>query len=318
MNRYSRTVADAIRLSLGSRAPQLRYSSVEFWDGAHRRSLESESAHEWASVHAEELLYHSFCLPSENFLLKSLTGGLREGSLGDFAGPSPRVLELGCGTSALSETLYDVSFTQDVVAVDFSAEAVEGCRKRGAAQGRERPGLEYCVADARALEAGIGAEAMGTFDIVLDKGLVDAVWCESSATSAISEVARGAWEALRPGGTFVCVSFSSPDLLLPLLERVEREAPPHAPTPAASAEVPQPPPRKAQRRLSPRELRDLRREGAGAASAGAEQEPAPAAAPEAWAAAWGSAEVRVLASSYLFALRKGATGSAEGDAGPRR
>ena len=93
--------------------------------------------------------------------------------------PGERVLDLGCGDGFLTERL--VALGCDVVAVDASAEQVEGARRRG---------LDARVARAEALP--FEAE----FDAVFSNAVLH--WVKD-ARGAIAAVAR----ALRPGGRFV-------------------------------------------------------------------------------------------------------------------
>lgn len=112
-----------------------------------------------------------------------------------------RVLELGCGDSAVSAGLASKGFA--VLAVDFSTMALQRAmhhpRLPVATGAKVAPGFASLVAaDVRALPV-----ASGLFDAVLDKGCFDALRTRDCA-SMLSEVCR----ALRPGGSFICISNS--------------------------------------------------------------------------------------------------------------
>eukprot|EP00928_Gymnodinium_smaydae_P032719 TRINITY_DN23626_c0_g1_i2.p1 TRINITY_DN23626_c0_g1~~TRINITY_DN23626_c0_g1_i2.p1 ORF type:complete len:245 (+),score=62.74 TRINITY_DN23626_c0_g1_i2:85-819(+) len=101
-----------------------------------------------------------------------------------------RVLHAGCGTSSWPEDMAIDNL--DVVHLDHSAALVEELRRR-------HPGLRFEVADARALPF-----AAGSFDVVVEKGLLDALLFSglSAATAAVEELNR----VLRPGGTLISLT----------------------------------------------------------------------------------------------------------------
>lgn len=114
-----------------------------------------------------------------------------------------RVLHLGCGNSELAEQLYDEFGVRRCTSVDFSPRVIEFMRQRNAAT---RPELEWVVADCTDLRSCFKDQA---FDLVLEKGFLDALVCISdtrrrceSVHAALKEVAR----VLMPGGSFLMAS----------------------------------------------------------------------------------------------------------------
>jgi trans-aconitate methyltransferase len=93
--------------------------------------------------------------------------------------PGERVLDLGCGDGALTETLATLGCT--VVGVDASPEQVAAARRRG---------LDARVADARALPFA------GEFDAVFSNAVLH--WIREA-----DAVIAGVHRALKPGGRFV-------------------------------------------------------------------------------------------------------------------
>ena len=85
--------------------------------------------------------------------------------------PSQNVLNIGCGKSLLSEELQQAVGCQ-IVNCDYSEEVVEAMAER--AKGSKS--LVYEVADVFDLKYGTG-----TFDVVLDKGTLDAVYPEDTS-----------------------------------------------------------------------------------------------------------------------------------------
>lgn len=117
----------------------------------------------------------------------------------------------------LSEDLYADGFER-MLCTDYS----EGIVKVMAERTRETcPQMRWAVADMRCLE-GI---ADSSFDVVLDKCAMDAIWSDGGSvwdpkeetacdiTSSVQEFYR----VLRPGGTFLFVSFGQPHFRKPLL-----------------------------------------------------------------------------------------------------
>ena len=118
----------------------------------------------------------------------------------DIADADLEVLEIGCGTQPLEPGMRSAGFAGTYTGID-NAETALTKLAAGAAGAR----TTYAVADATALEA-----ESGTYDLVVDKGTIDAVNCadDEFATSGaiVSECAR----VLAPGGAFVIVSHMQP------------------------------------------------------------------------------------------------------------
>ncbi|KAG7395967.1 hypothetical protein PHYBOEH_002952 [Phytophthora boehmeriae] len=118
-----------------------------------------------------------------------------------------RVLVVGCGNSALSGDLAADGFS-DLLSVDFSERVIDEMR-------RKHPTLRWEVmdmTDMKTLED-------GSFDLVLDKGALDALMAEDTleikkdATRMLQEVRR----VLAPGGRYCCVTMAQDFILSHLL-----------------------------------------------------------------------------------------------------
>jgi SAM-dependent methyltransferase len=134
------------------------------------------------------------------------------------ATPHPRVLVLGNGTSALPLELAAAHPAATVVATDFSPLAVAKMR----AAFVHSPAVTAALADMLDLARAPGLAAEAPFDVVIDKGALDALladggdaWAPARAPLAASRaVCEGVAARLAPGGAFLMVSFAQPAMRL--------------------------------------------------------------------------------------------------------
>ena len=141
-----------------------------------------------------------------------------------------RVLILGNGTSPLPLELAAAGFSR-VTATDYVGAVVDAMRARPAGAP-----VAWAVADMLALPA----SGLGAFDVVIDKGAMDAIvsaegdsWQpRAEALAASRAVCSGVAALLAKGGVFLQVSFSQPHFRsLHLLQRC-----------GGGGDVPPPPP----------------------------------------------------------------------------
>eukprot|EP00611_Tribonema_gayanum_P019312 TRINITY_DN3324_c0_g1_i1.p1 TRINITY_DN3324_c0_g1~~TRINITY_DN3324_c0_g1_i1.p1 ORF type:complete len:165 (+),score=31.42 TRINITY_DN3324_c0_g1_i1:452-946(+) len=118
------------------------------------------------------------------------------------------VLILGCGNSELSERMYDDGWTQQIN-IDFSKPVIDLMRSKHT----DKPGMEWAVMDARDM-SGVPD---GSVQTVIDKGLIDALTHSDQYRDDIQKVVAESARVLRPGGSYICTSFKTPESLLPLL-----------------------------------------------------------------------------------------------------
>lgn len=174
-----------------------------------------------------------------------MSGNLRWAGLADAdlagAARSGSLLVVGGGTSQLSTHMAHDGWP-NVLDVDFSPCVVEQ-RRRDSQPGDPR----FVLADARYMrpldlarscaDDNFGDNSISTpnptatstsswcnkagvssalFDACLDKGLVDALWCSGEdSASQIELVAHSVAACLKPGGKFIFLSYSSPEVLQP-------------------------------------------------------------------------------------------------------
>ncbi|XP_008829506.1 EEF1A lysine methyltransferase 4 isoform X5 [Nannospalax galili] len=122
--------------------------------------------------------------------------------------PEDRILVLGCGNSALSYELFLRGFP-NVTSVDYSSVVVNAMQVCHA----HVPSLRWETMDARALSF-----PSGSFDVVLEKGTLDALlagepdpWTVSSeGVHAVDQVLSEVSRILVPGGRFISMTSAGP------------------------------------------------------------------------------------------------------------
>uniref|UniRef100_A0A673N1G4 EEF1A lysine methyltransferase 4 n=1 Tax=Sinocyclocheilus rhinocerous TaxID=307959 RepID=A0A673N1G4_9TELE len=120
-------------------------------------------------------------------------------------GTEENILMLGCGNSALSYDMYQAGYTS-ITNVDYSSVCVESMAERH----KDCAQLSWLCMDARRL-----AFPDGVFDVVLEKGTLDAMLVEESDPWKVSENAARLLHqvllevscVLKPGGRFISVTF---------------------------------------------------------------------------------------------------------------
>jgi SAM-dependent methyltransferase len=122
------------------------------------------------------------------------------------------VLVLGCGNSAVSEDLCTAGF-RSVLSVDISEVAINLMRKRAAERSLPTSRLRYetmdCL-DMRAVDS-------GSMQLVLDKGLADAILFGANGLSDTVRLFHEVYRVLENGGVFVMYTYRT-DIYRQLLQ----------------------------------------------------------------------------------------------------
>ena len=113
-----------------------------------------------------------------------------------------RVLVLGCGVDAVGECLAEEANVRCVVLTDSSAQCIDRVRARVPA--RLAPKLEFHLGDL--LLDDMWSAKLHSFDLVIDKGFIDAISCRDDESDVIPRLFAHVLRALSPGGVFVIVS----------------------------------------------------------------------------------------------------------------
>ncbi|CAM9834496.1 unnamed protein product, partial [Ectocarpus fasciculatus] len=118
-----------------------------------------------------------------------------------------RVLEVGCGDKPLAWDLRDAGYTGKITSFDFSPTVIE--RNLLEARSCERKRLDADV-DFQVLDARDLPFEAGCFDLVVDKGAVDAMLCDDAGQDNARDICFEAARVVTPGGWFVVVSHIHP------------------------------------------------------------------------------------------------------------
>lgn len=121
-----------------------------------------------------------------------------ESTLQPYLPKDARILMVGCGNSAFSAALYD-SGLRNIVNVDFDDSVIAEMQLRNA----DRKEMKWEVQDMRRLSF-----ADSSFDVVLDKGALDALMSSPSATVDAREMMQSVARVLKPGGRYLCISLA--------------------------------------------------------------------------------------------------------------
>lgn len=117
----------------------------------------------------------------------------------DAAAETVRILVPGCGSSRLSEYVYDAGF-RDVTNIDFSKVAVSDMLRRHV---RSRPEMKWRVMDMTQMQF-----TDEFFDVILDKGGLDALMEPEHGIKLGSKYLKEVKRVLKVGGKFLCLTLA--------------------------------------------------------------------------------------------------------------
>lgn len=196
-----------------SEDPTPAYATREYWEQRYKEGVQ----HHW--YYTFDLLQPLFQSTLPKFIASASYTSAAQRSM----------LEIGCGDKPIADAFQAAFGYSRVVAVDFSGVIVQELRE-AAASGVAAGGaqVDYLVADARDMRM-FNDES---FDVVVDKGTIDAMAStdssserESSCSRIFSEVCR----VMRPNACFYLISHVAADseqwqylleeMLLPALQR---------------------------------------------------------------------------------------------------
>jgi len=118
------------------------------------------------------------------------------------------VLHAGAGNSRMPEEMIEDGYANHMC-IDVSKACVDVMESKH----KEKRGIEWRAMDMLALDF-----PASTFDVVLDKGTLDSVLCGENSTANAAKTLAGVSRVLKPDGTYICVSYGTPEARLTYLE----------------------------------------------------------------------------------------------------
>mmetsp|Transcript_102478 Transcript_102478/g.295027 ORF Transcript_102478/g.295027 Transcript_102478/m.295027 type:complete len:321 (+) Transcript_102478:36-998(+) len=160
---------------------QSGFASAEYWDATYKKSYQP---YDWYGTWGEGI------------------AGVPNSALRDLVEPSlaggrdTSILNLGCGSSRLSEEMHDDGYW-NITNVDISNAVIEKMRMRNA---HRKPPMSWLTMDISSMSF-----PSDSFDLVIEKGTFDALY--AGASNVIPKAVDEAWRVIRPGGYFMSVTF---------------------------------------------------------------------------------------------------------------
>jgi 2-polyprenyl-3-methyl-5-hydroxy-6-metoxy-1,4-benzoquinol methylase len=125
------------------------------------------------------------------------------------ASPKPQILVLGCGTSTLSEDLYNEGYL-DITNVDRCQALIDHL----SAKHEAKETLRYESQDVRCLPQ----EWNSKFDVVIDKACLDAIACGKDARQDVPAALSAISRVLKPmTGIYISISHAAAEIRQPML-----------------------------------------------------------------------------------------------------
>ncbi|CAD6887853.1 unnamed protein product [Tilletia controversa] len=187
----------------GEATNNAEFQTLEYWDRRYRaKAAQGEQVFEWFKGYEEIRDTLTELIPDRN----------------------ARILMLGCGNSGLSADMVADGYS-NITNLDFSTVVIEQMKE-------QHPGQDWRVMDVRELKEHadeLGGE--GSWDVIIDKGTLDAlmaekgsVWAPSDAVLAnVAAEIDGVLALLKPStGRFLYLTFGQPHFRRPHLEREGR------------------------------------------------------------------------------------------------
>lgn len=260
MSLRGRYMIDRVKAAVSHRfkLPCPPYGMPSYWDGVYTK-LGPEDVYEWGSTSLQDVMHHRYdaklyadevqqfgynqieALKLPPMGVEGGDGGGRvmvETTFGETIGVPPegnaerksKVLLLGCGNSKFGEDMLTIpggwsseegeSSRQHttIIQADVSQRVISTMSHR-CAKFLGEGSMEFVQDDATSLTA----FEDGTIDAVVDKGMMDALFC-ASRPDILMQVMKSVNRALLPGGIYGFFSFSRPEFLLKqLLEPIDGE-----------------------------------------------------------------------------------------------
>ena len=173
-------------------AESVDYGSINYWTARYHALLPHQHIeYDWY-MDVDHLLKH--------FLLPLLPRSKQA-----------EILIPGCGSSKLGAALFALGY-ENISNVDLCTAVIEHMNQHKGASSS----MEFAVMDARQLDG----VPDGCFDLIVDKGLMDALLCSETNATDVGRMVDEMHRVLASGGgTYVVVSHSAPSSRLQHLQR---------------------------------------------------------------------------------------------------
>ncbi|XP_068660781.1 uncharacterized protein [Aristolochia californica] len=123
---------------------------------------------------------------------------------------SGRVLMVGCGNAVISEDMVNDGY-KEIVNIDISSVVIEMMKKKYEILQQ----LKYLQMDVRDMSFFPDE----SFDSVVDKGTLDSLMCGTNAPISASQMLEGVSRLLKPGGTYMLITYGDPSVRMPHLKK---------------------------------------------------------------------------------------------------
>ncbi|KHG02599.1 Methyltransferase-like protein 13 [Gossypium arboreum] len=117
---------------------------------------------------------------------------------------------VGCGNALMSEDMVKDGY-EDIMNIDISSVAIEMMRRKY----EFVPQLKYMQMDVRDMSFFPDE----SFDSVMDKGTLDSLMCGTDAPISASRMLGEVSRLLKPGGTYMLITYGDPSARMPHLNR---------------------------------------------------------------------------------------------------
>jgi len=226
MSLRGRYMIDRLHKALGHRfrLPCPPYQDPFYWNEGVYKSLGPNDVYEWGDVHFDDLEMHSYRVSNDSRFdndgnidernttfretLNLHPCKTTEKHVKKLSDKKERIMLLGCGNSKLGEDMAASKQFRysELVQVDVSRNLITSMEERCFSHISSGV-MQFVEDDATSLSA-FGDKSI---DAVVDKGLVDAIYCTRIGQTQISQILSSVNRVLIPGGIFVFFSFSRPE-----------------------------------------------------------------------------------------------------------
>lgn len=119
-----------------------------------------------------------------------------------------KILNVGCGNSDLSENMFDDGYT-GIHSIDYSDVVIQKMK-----EDTRKKNIHFETMDVRKLTF-----PDGFFDVIIDKGTLDAILCGKDSAVNAGEMLRQCRRVLKPGGVMLEITYGDPSKRLVYLDK---------------------------------------------------------------------------------------------------